>query len=76
MECGTGNVATVWDGEIAGMAGGLARVRASGHLGHLGYLRRVELKYSTAIALLETKVLISMLTGIQNKLHLQGLPYY
>ena len=27
MECAIGNVATVWDGEIAGMAGGLAKVR-------------------------------------------------
>ena len=29
MECGVGNVATVWDGEVAGMAGGLARARQS-----------------------------------------------
>ena len=27
VECGVGDVATVWDGEIAGMAEGLARVR-------------------------------------------------
>ena len=27
VESGIGNVATVWDGEVAGMAGGLARVR-------------------------------------------------
>ena len=27
VECGIGNVATVWDGEVAGMAGGLAKVR-------------------------------------------------
>ena len=26
MEAGIGNVATVWDGEVADMAGGLARV--------------------------------------------------
>ena len=27
VERGIGNLATVWDGEVAGMAGGLARVR-------------------------------------------------
>lgn len=30
VECGIGNVATVWDGEVAGMAGGLAKVRQGG----------------------------------------------
>ena len=27
VECGIGDVATVWDGEVAGMAGGLSRIR-------------------------------------------------
>ena len=27
VECGVGDVATVWDGEIAGMAGGLSQAR-------------------------------------------------
>ena len=27
VECGIGNVAAVWDGEVAGMAGALARAR-------------------------------------------------
>ena len=27
VESGTGNVATLWDGEVAGMASGLAKVR-------------------------------------------------
>ena len=27
VECGIGNVATVWDGEVVGMAEGLASVR-------------------------------------------------
>ena len=30
MECGIGNVATVWDGGVAGMTGGLAKVRQGG----------------------------------------------
>ena len=30
VECGIGNVATVWDGEVAGMAEGLAKVRQGG----------------------------------------------
>ena len=27
VECGIGDVATVWDGEVAGMAGGLSRTK-------------------------------------------------
>ena len=27
VECGVGDVATVWDGEVVGMSGGLAKVR-------------------------------------------------
>ena len=30
VECGIGNVATVWDGEVAGMAGSLIRARQEG----------------------------------------------
>ena len=30
VEQGIGNVATVWDGEVAGMAGGLAKIRQGG----------------------------------------------
>ena len=32
IECGIGDVATVWDGEVAGMAGGLAKIKRNGQV--------------------------------------------
>ena len=49
----------------------------SGHLASAFQATLDELssnRYSTAIALLKPKLSISMLTGIQNKLHLADLP--